>query len=59
MQDDPTPVLSQIASALADDDRPGADSLKETMAFRPVALEILNPARLWGPYGTQMCEAPT
>jgi hypothetical protein len=49
MQDDPTPVLSQIASALADDDRPRADSLMETIAFRPVILEILKPARLRGP----------
>jgi len=35
MQDDPTLVLSQIASALAGDDRPRADSLMETIAFRP------------------------
>jgi hypothetical protein len=59
VQEDPTPVLSQIASALADDDRPRADSLMETIAFRLVGLEILKPARLRGPYGTQMCEAPT
>jgi hypothetical protein len=58
MQDDPTAVLSQIASALADDDRPRADSLLETVAFRLVGLEVLKPARLRGTYGTQMCEAP-
>jgi hypothetical protein len=58
MQDDLTLVLSQIASVLADDDRPRADSLIEKIAFRPVGLEILKPARLRGPYRTQMCEAP-
>jgi hypothetical protein len=31
----------------------------KTIAFRPVALEILKHARLLGPYGTQMCAAPT
>jgi hypothetical protein len=30
----------------------------ETIAFRPVGLENLKPARLLGPYGTQTCEAP-
>lgn len=58
MQDDSTLVLSQIASALANDDLPRADSLMEAIAFRPVGLGILKPGRLRGPYGTQMCEAP-
>lgn len=57
MPDDPTPALSQIASALDDDDRSRADSLMEAIAFRPVALEILKPARPRGSYETQMCEA--
>jgi 5-methylcytosine-specific restriction endonuclease McrA len=35
MHDDPTFVLSQIASALTDDDRLRADSLMEMIAFRP------------------------
>jgi 5-methylcytosine-specific restriction endonuclease McrA len=43
MQDDPTLVLSQIASALADDDRPRADSLMESIAFRPGQITRRRP----------------